>query len=554
MDLLSILPDFSIKSYSHIIPPLERSRINTVDLISLDTLEIARRAHVPPADVRRLANQVIKALHQDVGFEEAPRPEQEQPNSSPDSDLPLIAGPRTNLNLSQWCTISTLDPTLDTLLNGGIATGYMTEVTGESGSGKTQFLLGLLLAVQLQLPRGAGRSAIYVSTEAPLATNRLSQLIESHPYLSTLSRDDAPSLERILSINAMDLESQDHILSYQLPVAIKRYNVGLVVIDSITSNYRAEHTSHDLSGLSSRSGELTKLGQMLRNLAASEDIAIVVANQVSDRFEGDAPLHFTQVPGNRTSRFSPAAHQAQDYQPGPDRETTASPLSRMRPSEPGNVKLNQHSLAIHHSTSNLSTSPSSTQDDQPHFDGSYLVGNPMRNEILSLQHQQRFFTGWGDTAQSSVESAYCGLQRPVLKTPTLGLVWATQIACRIALKKYSRPVNLDPVMDEKYTPEPRGVFPRQQDEPPSTEPAMNTAPRFEEKSTRPSTPPAPAASKAAPKASYPSPPRLIEHAIQRTMKLVFSPWAGGSVPGQSEFENEVEFEIWKGGIKTVQKE
>lgn len=131
MDLLSVLPNFSIKSYTHILPPLERARVNTVDLISLDTLEIARRAHVPPADVRRLANHVIKALHHDVGFEEAPRPEDEQPDSSLDPDVPLIPGPRTKLDLSQWCTISTLDSTLDTLLNGGIPTGYVTEVTGE---------------------------------------------------------------------------------------------------------------------------------------------------------------------------------------------------------------------------------------------------------------------------------------------------------------------------------------------------------------------------------------------------------------------------------------
>jgi DNA repair protein RAD57 len=131
MDLLSILPNFSTKSYAHLLPPLERSRINTVDLISLDTLEIAKRAHVPPADVRRLANHVINALHHDVGFEEAPRPDQEEPGSSRDLNVPLILGPRTRLDLSQWCAISTLDPALDTLLNGGVPTGYVTEVTGE---------------------------------------------------------------------------------------------------------------------------------------------------------------------------------------------------------------------------------------------------------------------------------------------------------------------------------------------------------------------------------------------------------------------------------------
>ncbi|KAL2865356.1 putative DNA repair protein (Rad57) [Aspergillus lucknowensis] len=552
MDLLSILPDFSVKSYAHILPPLERSQINTVDLITLDTLEIAKRAHVPPADVRRLADHVIKALHRDVGFEETPRPEQSEPDSSLDLDVPLSPGPRTQLDLSKWCAISTLDPTLDALLNGGIATGYVTEITGESGSGKTQFLLGLLLAVQLPPHRGAGKSAIYISTEAPLATNRLSQLIESHPYLSGLSREHAPSLERVLSINAMDLETQDHILNYQLPVAIKRYNVGLVVIDSITSNYRAEHTSHDLSGLSTRSGELAKLGQMLRNLAASEDIAIAVANQVSDRFEADAQLPFPRVsgPGDRSPMSSPATQQALNTL---DCEGAASPLPRMRPSEQGNIELNQNTLTVPQSTPNIpSSSPLPTQDDpQPLPDGSYLVGNPARNDILSLQHQQRFFTGWGDSSQAVVPNAHYGFRPPTLKTPTLGLVWSTQIACRIALKKYDRSTSFGPLAEDNLARPNLGQVPRKKQNDDTGERAgeiaeTSSAPLVDGESQSLLAEPPPE-----PKSVLPTQPQLVERPIQRTMKLVFAPWAGRPEGGRAGDRDEVEFEIWKGGLRAV---
>ena len=110
-------------------------------------------------------------------------------------------------------------------------------------------------------------------------------MLECHPQLSTLHADQTPSLANILAINAMDLETQDHILNYQLPVALANYNVSLVVIDSITSNYRAELASNNILAISTRSSELAKLGQMLRNLAAKENIAVVLANQVSDRFE-----------------------------------------------------------------------------------------------------------------------------------------------------------------------------------------------------------------------------------------------------------------------------
>lgn len=351
----------------------------------------------------------------------------------------------------------------------------------------------------------------------------------------------------------MDLETQDHILNYQLPVAIKRYNVGLVVIDSITSNYRAEHTAHDISGLSTRSGELAKLGQMLRNLAASEDVAIVVANQVSDRFEGEAPLNFPRMPQDRTPMSSPASQQQREYRPGAGRESAASPLPRMRTSEPGNVELNQQSLAVPQSTPNLpSSSPLPTQEDPQQFDGSYLVGNPARNEILSLQHQQRFFTGWGDSLQPLDQSIYPGFQRSAPKTPTLGLVWVTQIACRIALKKYFRPASIDPVAEANSAVPTVDRAPSKEQETTEEEFPSSVASSPGESTGHPENSPARETAKSQLTSSAPPPSQHTEQSIQRTMKLAFSPWAGGSVPGKSEFQNEVEFEIWRGGIRALQ--
>ncbi|GAB1212544.1 hypothetical protein ATERTT37_001683 [Aspergillus terreus] len=561
MDLSSVLPDFHTKPYAHIIPPLERNRISTVDLITLDTLEIARRAHVPPADVRRLCAQITKALHHDTGFEEnVDHLDAGEPSSSLNVDIPVFLGPSTKLNLSQWSSISTLDPALDALLHGGIPTGYLTEVTGESASGKTQFLLTLLLAAQLPAPRGLNKRAIYISTEAPIATSRLTQMLEFHPYLSTLSQDAdiVPSLENILSINAMDLESQDHILNYQLPVAVSRYNVGLVIIDSITSNYRAEHSSHNLLGLSTRSGELTKLGQMLRNLAVKEDIAIVVANQVSDRFEG---MEGVGRPANRllpgASPFSPST---QHQQP----PSTASPLARRsRPMLPdlNNIESSQSNGVLPSSPPTLTSSPYVAEEDpqqQQQFDGSYLVADPVRNEILSLLHQQRFFTGWGDTPYSTIPSSYAGgfPRYQSQKTPALGLVWSTQIACRIALKKEEISLTTDHLISEHLVSglspaEPLKEFkptgeegPGAQGKPSDTEASsteQDVTDKVKEKepepdpdkvaSSQPQSQPPPAASQA------------IDRSVRRTMKLVFAPWAAAS-------SEEVEFTIWKGGLKS----
>lgn len=166
-----------------------------------------------------------------------------------------------------------------------------------SGAGKSQFLLSLLLTVQLPSPRGTQKSAIYISTEAALSTSRLTQLLESHPQLSDLAEDEKPSLSKVHAIQTLDLEAQEQIIRYQLPVAIERLNIGLVVIDSIASNYRAEFddlpgssTPRNAKPTTSKSmGErmrlLTQMGTHLRDLARRYRIAIVVSNQVADRFE-----------------------------------------------------------------------------------------------------------------------------------------------------------------------------------------------------------------------------------------------------------------------------
>ena len=126
-----------------------------------------------------------------------------------------------------------------------------------------------------------------------------------------------------------------------------------------------------------------QLGGLLRNIARTHDICVVVSNQVTDRFE-------PEVPSVRATAMNDAAGEE----------------------------------------------PSSSSSSQPDA------------RVLTLEHQQRWFTGWGDVP---------GITR--LKTPALGLVWANQIDCRIALLKepaYSHerqsqqvPVD-DPAKAEEY--------------------------------------------------------------------------------------------------------
>lgn len=391
-----------------------------------------------------------------------------------------------------------------------------------SGSGKTQFLLSLCLAVQLPKPQGIRRRAIYISTEHPLSTPRLTQLLECHPVLSTLPAEQAPSLQDILSINAMDLETQDHILNFHLPVAIERYNIGLVIIDSITSNYRAEHTSNSMQALAKRSTQLSKLGHLLRNLAVKEDIAIVLANQVSDRFE---PEKGTE-PAARTG-FPSMSSQTADHGSGP-----ASPFPKSRTEQ----------LATRNSQQPPSSSPaiSSSPYHAPHdknFDGSYLIAPRVRNSMLNVAHQERFYSGWGDGAYPQSGS---------MKNPALGFIWSTQIACRIALKKEeSHAAGVSMGLD---------AYPASTQEISQFQNGGNANTyRLDPDSIAM---PAPYLKNRVPDSQNYQPTSGSESTTRRTMKLVFSPWTAGPKDtlkkGQSSTRSgEVEFEIWKGGLRST---
>ena len=168
----------------------------------------------------------------------------------------------------------------------------------------------------------------------------------------------------------------------------------------------------------------------MRSLSREHDCAIVVANQVADRF----------APFTTTSRASVSVSA-------------------------GNV---------------LSSSPASTATNSAHAP-----------TLLSLDHQQRFFTGWG--AEPSTPSYN-------LKTPSLGLVWANQITCRIALFK-GRDDGGAGIRDGAGAFEGIGG-------------AEWNLRRW-----------------------------------RRWMRVVFAPW----VAGTGERDDGVEFEVWSGGVRAIKR-
>jgi DNA repair protein RAD57 len=119
-DLIQVLADFHTAQFSHLLPSLDKALITTNDLLTLDAIDIAKRAQLPPVEVAKLADAILRALHKDLDVQDS---NSGKVDGNDEVDKEIVP--------NQWRTISTLDSTLDATLGGGIPTGYVTEITGE---------------------------------------------------------------------------------------------------------------------------------------------------------------------------------------------------------------------------------------------------------------------------------------------------------------------------------------------------------------------------------------------------------------------------------------
>lgn len=134
-DLLNVLPDFPVSTYSHIIPSLERNSITTVDLLSLGFADVARKAQIPPSDAKKLCAAVLGALQQDLGLRaentsgDALKAGDGRAKDRKEDDG--VLGGNVTAEDTAWRVITSGDSRLDDVLGGGIPTGYISEFVGE---------------------------------------------------------------------------------------------------------------------------------------------------------------------------------------------------------------------------------------------------------------------------------------------------------------------------------------------------------------------------------------------------------------------------------------
>ncbi|MHA1309317.1 MAG: DNA repair and recombination protein RadA [Candidatus Helarchaeota archaeon] len=163
---------------------------------------------------------------------------------------------------------------LDNLLGGGVETGSITEFYGAFKSGKTQ--LAHQLAVNVQLSKDVGGlegNALYIDSEGTFRPERIvSMAIAMH-------LDPGQALKNIKVARAYNSEHQIELVNDAEEI-INNSNIRLLIIDSISTHFRAEYIGNE--SIKSRQQNLNKHLHQLERIADINNCAVIITNQVID--------------------------------------------------------------------------------------------------------------------------------------------------------------------------------------------------------------------------------------------------------------------------------
>lgn len=155
--------------------------------------------------------------------------------------------------------LSTGSEPLDSLLNGGIEEGLITNVFGSSGSGKTNFCVQLAAQVAEK-----GGKVVYIDSEKGFSPERFVQI------------SDEESLANVQLLEPLDFEEQEKAVE-----RLSEMEPELVVVDSLVSLYRLERDDEPEEANQRLSDLLSKLSRIARE----RSIPVLVTNQVYSSFD-----------------------------------------------------------------------------------------------------------------------------------------------------------------------------------------------------------------------------------------------------------------------------
>ena len=165
---------------------------------------------------------------------------------------------------------------IDSLLAGGIETGTVTQIYGQSGTGKTTLCL--------MFAKNAAKNykVAYIDTEG-LSAERVKQIFE-----------DISLFSNVYVYEVYEFKEQSIALK-EAEKLCRNENVKLVIVDSFTALYRSELEDEERQVKVKR--ELTSQLTYLLGIARKYDVAVIITNQVYTdvRTGQDKPLGGTSI-------------------------------------------------------------------------------------------------------------------------------------------------------------------------------------------------------------------------------------------------------------------
>ena len=180
------------------------------------------------------------------------------------------------LSLKPRIMITTGSSDLDKLLGGGIELQTLTEVYGDSGTGKTQFCLTLCVTVQLALEDGgaAGR-ALFIDCNSTFRADRLIQIAQA----AGLGPEQCAANVAVVTVSSFDQQGDALAQAGHVLADTSAGEFRLIIVDGLMTHLRAEYTGR--GDLAARQQALNGFMRKLKLFSSAFNLAVVVTNQVS---------------------------------------------------------------------------------------------------------------------------------------------------------------------------------------------------------------------------------------------------------------------------------
>ncbi|KAK2881915.1 DNA repair protein RAD51 homolog 4 [Channa argus] len=183
--------------------------------------------------------------------------------------------------LSSTAILSTGNPSLDKLLDSGLYTGEITELSGGPGSGKSQVCFGVAVHISYHLKQ----SVIYIDTTGGLTASRLLQMLKAE---TSNTEEQTESLQRIHVFRIFDVFSLLDCLYSLCSGRLQQASVGggsvkAVIVDSVSAVISPLLGGKQNEGMSL----MIQVAGVLKTMAKDFNVAALVTNHVTRGGNGE---------------------------------------------------------------------------------------------------------------------------------------------------------------------------------------------------------------------------------------------------------------------------